>query len=222
MTVNYSTESLDRLEKIRKLKEAGVIVYANNYHGKMDISSILTQDSTIRSIEDIQTNGAVGTFKTAGRLMGYKTHGKIAFGKLMDTTATIQISFVKDKVHFNTGRETVENITIDEIDRSAYKVSEKFIDTGDYIGVIGDLFITQHGELTLFVSEFQILSKAVRPLPDKFHGVTDIETIYRQRYLDLIMSHASYERLRLRSKYIRVLRDFYEKHKFVEVETPVL
>lgn len=220
--MDYSNESIDRLEKIRKLKDAGIIVYANNYHGKSDISAIATHTDQARAIDDIQTNGATGAFKTAGRLMGYKSHGKIAFAKLMDNTATMQICFMKDKVQFNTGRKTVESVMIENEPKSAFKISEKFINVGDYIGVVGDLFVTQHGELTLFVKEFQILSKAIRPLPEKFHGISDIETIYRQRYLDMIMNNDSYERLRLRSKYIKTLRDFYDQHSFIEIETPVL
>lgn len=86
----------------------------------------------------------------------------------------------------------------------------------------GDLFFTKHGELTIFVKEFQILAKAVRPLPEKFHGVQDIETIYRQRYLDMIMNSESFSRLKLRSKFIKTLRDFYFSHDFLEIETPVL
>ncbi len=93
---------------------------------------------------------------------------------------------------------------------------------GDYIGVKGDLFFTKHGELTIFVKEFQILSKAVRPLPEKFHGVQDQETIYRQRYLDMIMNEESFERFKLRSKFIKALRDFYHENDFFEIETPVL
>ena len=82
--------------------------------------------------------------------------------------------------------------------------------------------MTKHGELTLFVKEFQILSKAVRPLPEKFHGVTDQETIYRQRYLDLIMNNESYDRFLFRSELVNVLRNFYHKHDFVELETSTL
>lgn len=93
---------------------------------------------------------------------------------------------------------------------------------GDYIGVKGDLFFTKHGELTIFVKEFQILSKAVRPLPEKFHGVQDQETIYRQRYLDMIMNQESFDRFKLRSKFIKALRDFYYENEFYEIETPVL
>ncbi len=106
--------------------------------------------------------------------------------------------------------------------KTAYKIAEKFCQVGDYIGVKGDLFETKHGELTIFVDEFQILSKAVRPLPEKWHGVQDQETIYRQRYLDLIMNQESYDRFQLRSTFVKTLRDFYHQHNFVEIETSVL
>lgn len=76
--------------------------------------------------------------------------------------------------------------------------------------------------MTLFVKEFQVLSKAVRPLPEKFHGVTDQETIYRQRYLDLIMNDDSFERFKFRSEFVKTIREFYWKHKFIEIETPIL
>jgi len=84
------------------------------------------------------------------------------------------------------------------------------------------LFLTKHGELTLFVKEFQILSKAVRPLPEKFHGVTDQETIYRQRYLDLVMNDDSFERFKFRSEFVKSIREFYWKNDFTEIETPIL
>lgn len=219
---DYSNESLDRIEKIKKLKEAGVITYANNYHGKMDISSIIKEKDAIKTVESLQENGAEKKFQTAGRLLSYKSHGKLAFGKIIDQSGSLQICFMKDKVEFNTGRENVSALVIDGEEKSAYKISEKFLHVGDYVGVKGDLFVTQHGELTLFVREFQILAKAVRPLPEKFHGVTDQETLYRQRYLDLIMNDETYNRMRLRSKFIKTLRDFYDNNEFIEVETPVL
>jgi len=88
--------------------------------------------------------------------------------------------------------------------------------------VKGDLFFTKHGELTLLVKEFQILAKAIRPLPEKFHGINDQETIYRQRYLDLIMNDSSYQRFLLRNKFVQALREFYLKNNFIEIETPIL
>jgi lysyl-tRNA synthetase class 2 len=105
---------------------------------------------------------------------------------------------------------------------TAYKFAEKMLDIGDFVGVSGELFITKHGELTLFVDEFQLLSKALRPLGDKRHGIKDTESIYRQRYLDMTMNQDSYERFLLRSQFIKALREFYRQQDFIELETPVL
>lgn len=87
------------------------------------------------------------------------------------------------------------------------------LDVGDFVGVRGELFYTHKGELTLFVSEFQLLSKAIRPLGDKFHGIGDdnAETAYRQRYLDMIFNESSLERMKLRSLFMKTLREFYRK-----------
>lgn len=218
----YGNESLDRIEKIKKLKESGVIVYANNYHGKQDISEVAKNNSNLKEVETFQESGAEKKYQIAGRLMSYKSHGKLAFAKVMDQSGTLQICFMKDKFQFHTGKDLVDSLIIDGEEKTAYKISEKFINVWDYIGVKWDLFLTKHGELTLFVSEFQILSKAIRPLPEKFHWVTDQETLYRQRYLDMIMNDDSYQRFVLRSKFVRALRDFYEENRFFEVETPVL
>ncbi len=219
---DYGNESLDRMEKIKKLKQAWVIVYANNYHGKQDISDISKNTQNLSEVEVFQESGAEKKYQTAGRMMSYKSHGKLAFAKIMDHTGTLQICFMKDKFQFHTGSDLVDSLVIDGEEKTSYKISEKFVNVGDYIWVKWDLFFTKHGELTLFVSEFQILAKSVRPLPEKFHWVTDEETIYRQRYLDLIMNETSFERFKLRSKFIKALRDFYSKNEFFEIETPVL
>lgn len=233
--MEYSIESKERLEKIRKLKEAGVVVYANNYRGKQDISQVRAQDSKIKTLERIDNEGVIWDFQIAGRIMTYKSHGKIAFAKLRDHSGDIQICFVKDKVDFNTWKphpdpllkgegkqNVVKSLKIDGEEKDAFKIAEKFLYTWDYIWVKWDLFHTKHGELTIYVKEFQILSKAVRPLPEKWHGVTDEETIYRQRYLDLIMNDDSYWRFQFRSHFIKAVREFYHKNGFIEVETPVL
>lgn len=226
--MNYSKESQDRMQKIQTLKAAGVICYANHYHGKVDIAEIVSRSQWddqgwyIRDIENLMAGGALAEFQTAGRMMSSKSHGKLSFAKLRDHSGTIQICFMRDLVKFHTGREVVQEIELAGDMKSAYKVAEKFCQVGDYIGVKGDLFETKHGELTIFVDEFQILAKAIRPLPEKWHGVQDIETIYRQRYLDLIMNEASFERFKLRSSFIKTLRDFYHENNFIEIETPVL
>jgi len=220
--MDFSLESLDRIEKIKKLKEAWVIVYANNYNWKIDISDIIKNTDNIKEVETIQKNWAESKFKTAWRLMSFKSHWKLAFGKIMDNSWVIQICFMKDKFKFNTWKEIVDSLIIDWQERNSYKIIEKFVNVWDYIWVIWELFYTRHKELTIFVNEFQILSKAIRPLPEKFHWITDIEIMYRQRYLDMIMNNDTYERMKLRSKFIKTLRDFYDKNGFIEIETPVL
>lgn len=220
--MEYSREALDRKVKIQAMKEAGIICYANHFHGKQDIIDIRKEESQVKDAKELMDNGSVGEFKTAGRIISSRGMWKMLFGKIRDNTQDIQVCFVKDKVTFNTGRELVENVVIGGEDKTAFKIAEKFCQVGDYIGVTGDLFLTKHGELTLFVKEFQVLSKAVRPLPEKFHGVTDQETIYRQRYLDLITNNESFERFKFRSDFVKTIREFYWKHNFIEIETPIL
>lgn len=220
--MEYSKETLDRKEKIKKLKGAGVIVYANNYRGKEDIAFIKDQKAKIKDLDTLLSEWIKKDFQTAGRIMSIKSHGKLMFSKILDNTQWLQICFMKDMCVFNTGQSVVENLLIDGEEKTAYKIAEKFLNAGDYVGVKWDLFFTKHWELTLLVREFQILAKALRPLPEKFHGIQDQEMIYRQRYLDLIMNNASYERFLLRSKFIQAIRDFYIKNDFLEIETPVL
>jgi lysyl-tRNA synthetase class 2 len=229
--MEYSRESQDRIKKIQALKDADVIPYANKFENKQDISDIIntsktdTQWSHIRDIENLMVWGCIWEFRTAGRLTSYRSFWKLSFWKLLDHSWEIQISFVKDLVDFNTGRKIIlrdESIEIDKIERNPFKIIEKLVDVWDYIWIEWDLFLTKHDELTLFVNKFQILSKAVRPLPEKFHWVTDQETIYRQRYLDLITNQESYDRMLFRSKFIKSLRDFYIKEGFIEITTPIL
>lgn len=219
--MEYWRESLDRQAKIEALKNAWVICYANNFHGKMDISDI-KEIKDLSEAEALMESGAKGQVKTAWRVMLSRWMGKLLFWKIIDNTGSIQFCFQKDNVLFNTWKEIVENISLEWEEKSAFKIAEKFVQVWDYIWITWDLFLTKHGELTIFVKEFQILSKAVRPLPEKFHGISDQETIYRQRYLDLVMNEESFERFKLRSKFIKTLRDFYFENNFFEIETPVL
>lgn len=219
--MEYWRESLDRQAKIQALKDAWVICYANNFHWKMDISDI-KEIKDLSEAEVLMESWAKGQVKTAWRLMLSRWMWKLLFWKIIDNTGSIQVCFQKDNVLFNTWKEVVENISIEWEEKSAFKIAEKFVQVWDYVWVTWDLFLTKHGELTIFVKEFQILSKAVRPLPEKFHGISDQETIYRQRYLDLVMNEESFERFKLRSKFIKTLRDFYFENDFFEIETPVL
>ena len=229
--MEYSRESQDRIKKIQALKDADIIPYANKFENKQDISYIKNVSKTdtewghLRDIDNLMEWGCIWEFRTAWRLVTYRSFWKLSFGKILDHSSEIQVSFVKDLVEFNTWRKIIwktETIEIDKIERSPFKIIEKLVDAWDYIWINWDLFITKHWELTLFVKEFQILAKAIRSLPEKFHWVTDQETIYRQRYLDLITNEESYDRFVFRSKFVKTLRDFYENYNFMEIETPVL
>lgn len=226
--MDYSRESQDRMKKISDLKVAGVICYANNYTGKIDISEIRSRSENddqgwyIRDIENLQAGWAMAEFQTAGRIISHKSHGKITFAKIRDHSWDIQVCFMRDLIKFNTGREIVESIEIAGEEKSAYKIAEKFCQVGDYIGVKWDLFETKHGELTLFVSEIQIMSKAVRPLPEKWNGLQDAEAIQRQRYLDMVMNDDTYDKFKKRSVFLKSIRKFLDDDGFMEIDCPVL
>ncbi len=141
----------------------------------------------------------------AGRLVSLRTMGKAIFGHIQDLTGRIQIYIRKDIVG----------------DENFYFFNEIF-DLGDIVGVKGKLFRTQTGELTVEVHSFELLSKCLHPLPEKWHGLKDVEVRYRQRYLDLIANPDSRRTFLLRSRLISELRRFLDERGFVEVETPVL
>ena len=140
----------------------------------------------------------------AGRLVTIRDMGKSQFVKILDQQGLIQLYVKKDLVG-----------------EAAY-VGFKKLDIGDIIGVTGTLFKTKAGEITVRVDRYTLVSKALRPLPEKWHGLTDAEQVYRQRYLDLIVNLESRERLIKRGKIISGVRRFLEDRKFLEVETPVL
>jgi lysyl-tRNA synthetase class 2 len=140
----------------------------------------------------------------AGRIMSKRSMGKMSFLDIRDSSGKIQLSLRYDLL----GRERYEFL--------------QDVDIGDIIGVKGKLFRTKAGELTLEVSDFAMLCKSLRPLPEKWHGLADVEKRYRQRYLDLISNEESRSIFVLRSKIITAIRSFLDKQGFIEVETPVL
>jgi lysyl-tRNA synthetase class 2 len=140
----------------------------------------------------------------AGRIMSRRSMGKMSFVDIRDGSGKIQLSLRRDLV----GRERYEIL--------------QDIDIGDIIGAQGKLFRTKSGELTLEVSDFTMLCKSLRPLPEKWHGLADVEKRYRQRYLDLLSNEESRSIFALRSKIISGVRSFLDKRGFIEVETPVL
>ncbi len=142
--------------------------------------------------------------KVAGRIMALRSHGKTTFADLRDGSGQIQIY-----------------ISFDLLGEERYNLFGK-LDIGDFVGVEGEVFKTKTGELTMKVEDFTILSKSLRPLPEKWHGLKDVEIRYRQRYLDLIASEEVRKTFNLRSSLIKMMRQWLDERGFLEVETPML
>jgi lysyl-tRNA synthetase class 2 len=190
-----------RLEKIAALKAAGVDLYPNNIRPENTTLEIL--DHFGESDADMLAK-LTQKFSIAGRLMAMRNFGKAAFVKIQDRKGQVQCYVAK-------------NI----LSEDAFLVFKK-LDIGDIIYVSGKLFRTKTNELTLEVEELRLVSKSLHPLPEKWHGLTDIETRYRQRHLDLISSPAVKEIFYRRSLIIKLMRQFMDTHDFLEVETPMM
>lgn len=143
--------------------------------------------------------------KVAGRIIFKRVMGKFGFIQIRDIEAKIQVS-----------------VGINELQEEAYSFYKKYIDIADFVGVEGEVYLTQTGEVTVKAEKVTLLSKTLRPLPEKFHGLTDTETIYRQRYLDLITNEDSRQIFLARSKAVSFVRRFLEDNGFIEIETPIL
>ena len=224
-----------RINKIQKLLSMGIHPYAQSFKKENYIADIIKEyeNKELREIETIIECPNIQV-TTAWRLMLYRSHGKLAFAKILDSTNQIQLMFHRDQCKII---KTIKNQdwkmideAVTELDFSesetwkltAYKFMEKMVDIGDFIWVKWEVFKTHKGELTIFVSEFKFLSKAIRPLPEKFHWISDQEDLYRKRYLDMTMNPESYERFLFKSKFYKTLREFYFKHWFTEIQTPIL
>ena len=151
-----------------------------------------------------------------------RSFGKLIFGTLQDYSGQIQFALSKDFCLLSQDGAEISEVGDEKV--SAFKIFEKYVDTADIIGIHGELFMTHKGELTIFVRSFQLLSKALRPLGDKFHGIGEDnqETAYRQRYLDMIFNDSSRNRMKFRADFIRTLREFYWKHDFLEIDCPIM
>ncbi len=143
-----------------------------------------------------------------------KVAGRIIFKRVMGKFGFIQIRDINAKIQVSVGRN--------ELDEQAYDFYKKMIDIADFVGVEGEVYLTQTGEVTVKAEKITLLSKTLRPLPEKFHGLNDTETIYRQRYLDLISNENSRKVFLTRSKIVSFLRRYLEDNGFIEVETPIL
>lgn len=190
---------MDKWEKVKEIKESGVEPFGARFDKKHMIGDVLkhtpaTEDEALT--ED--------TFVTAGRIMTYRTAGKAVFANLEDESGAIQIYIRKDAI----GDEAFETL--------------KKVSIGDIVGLEGQVFVTGKGEFTLRASSFTLLSKNIRPLPDKHAGLTDVEVRYRKRYLDLIVNREVKDTFIKRTKIINVIRNLLNTKGFLEVETPMM
>lgn len=186
---------LHRRQKLKDLREKGIDPYGEKY-----LRTHLAQEvlDNFEALEDKQV-------KLAGRIVAMRKQGKASFAHLLDLSGKIQVYIKSDRVP-----------------EGAYEIFIHSLDIGDIIGVEGRVFRTKRGEISVDVTNFQVLSKSLRPLPEKWHGLKDVETRYRQRYVDLIVNPESKELFIKRSRIIRSMRNLLDNRGFLEVETPML
>ncbi len=192
-----------RIEKAQKLKEMGLNPYANNSKRNTTVAKFLNVNSDVAEMEDKRAE--TRHYTVAGRIKLYRLMGKASFLKIEDESGMLQIYVARDN-----------------LPEGFYNEIKKLMEVGDIIEVSGFPFVTQHGELSLNVQDLKILTKAIAPLPEKFHGIQDKELRYRQRYLDLIMNAEVRKTFHIRSKVISLIRRFFEDKGFLEVETPMM
>lgn len=196
----HSEHVESRLKKLRDLREAGIEPFAGAFESE-DSAGALASMHSGASAEELSADSVHCSL--AGRLVAMRRFGKAAFAHLDDGTGKIQVYFKKDILGEDYGLV-------------------KKLDVGDIVGVRGKLFRTKTGELTAEVEDFKLLTKSIRPLPEKWHGLKDVELRYRQRYLDLIVNPDVKETFRKRSAIMSAIRNFLESRGYIEVETPMM
>lgn len=203
-----------RLQKLEEIKTLGIDPFPHKFDYSHLIEDVKKEceNKEIGHFDDA-ASGSTKTVAIAGRMVLFRAMGKNAFGHIQDQTGRLQIVFNKS---------ITEISGLDSMAISPMKFIEKKLDLGDIIGIEGDLFYTQKGELTLFAKKVTLLSKSLLPLPDKHSGIADKEVRYRKRWLDLICDTESMERFILRSHILRSIRTFMEQQSFLEVETNIL
>jgi lysyl-tRNA synthetase class 2 len=199
--LNLSEQEIVRRNKLEKYRELGLDPFGQAYNQKDKSSDIKTkyQEYTHEQLEEMNVSVQI-----AGRIMFIRKMGKASFFAIQDKEGKIQVYIRKDVV----GEEQYDLF--------------KMADIGDIVGVKGTVMKTQTGEVTVKCEEYTHLVKALRPLPEKFHGLTDVEERYRRRYVDLIMNEDAKRVAILRPRIIRAMQEYFDNAGFIEVETPVL
>ncbi len=195
-----------RLEKVHKIQELGLNPYEYQWKSTHHAAELQEAYKDLQKGEEIEINVAI-----AGRIINRRVLGKLAFFNLQDETGTIQLYL--DKKEINAAMKSLE---------SPFNHLIKLTDAGDIIGVKGTIKRTEKGELSVKVTDYTILTKSLLPLPDKWHGLTDTEKRYRQRYIDLIVNPQVRQTFRRRAEITAAIRRYLDEQDFIEIETPVL
>jgi len=193
-----------RVEKREKLREAGFNPYDNEVKDRISISEFISKNEDVKDNENQRDENR--SFCVAGRIKFIRWMGKAAFLKIEDDSGMLQLYIARDNLPENYYNQ----------------VLKKTLEVGDIIYSCGYPFYTKTGELSLHSSSLKILTKSIAPLPEKYHGLTDVESRYRQRYLDMIMNKEVKDVMKIRSKVVSLVRRFFEDKGFLEVETPML
>jgi lysyl-tRNA synthetase class 2 len=200
MLEDLSDQVQQRMLKLQRLRERGIRPYPARTRRSH------TAAEAIAAFEEAEaTGGNSPTVQVTGRLRAIRVMGKSTFAHIEDGSGRIQIYFKRD-----------------DLGEEAYETFKRDFDLGDFIGVEGHLFRTRTGEVTVRVQSYQLLAKALHPLPEKWHGLKDVETRYRQRYLDLIANEEVRHIFTTRTRVVAAMRRFLDEQGFLEVETPTL
>jgi lysyl-tRNA synthetase, class II len=202
----------DRLKKVDALREANINPYANDFEPADLCADVLSNAGEASPPEMDGLTDETPTFSIAGRVMAKNKMGKAMFLRLRDRSVGVEPG----------GAQTLQVYAKRDLLGVEPFAHLKGVDVGDFIGIEGPLFATRTGEPTLMVKRFTLLTKSIRPLPEKFHGLTDVETRLRQRYVDLAMNAEVGQVFRIRAKVLSHLREFFEERDYIEVETPMM
>ncbi|MEO0825230.1 MAG: lysine--tRNA ligase [Cyanobacteria bacterium J06639_16] len=197
----------DRLKKVEQLRKLGLNPYGYRWESTHTAAQLQEKFADLPSGEGVDFAVAI-----AGRILARRVFGKLAFFSIQDETGSIQLYLDKKTIQAGMAEQDAE----------AFSHLKQLTDVGDFIGVQGTLKRTDKGELSVNVSQYTLLTKALLPLPDKWHGLTDVEKRYRQRYVDLIVNPEVRETFRRRALITAAFRRYLDQQGFIEIETPVL
>lgn len=192
-----------RLKKVDELRELGINPYVTNSKRDTKISEFFLKNSDLLDAEIKRDENR--KYIVVGRIKFFRLMGKASFLKIEDESGVLQVYVAKEA-----------------LSGEFYDKFKKLFEVGDYVEAYGYPFVTQKGELSLHIDDIKILTKAINPLPEKYHGIVDKEARYRQRYVDLIMNPDVKDVFKMRSKIVSLTRRFFEDNNFLEVETPMM